>query len=109
MQHDIKIMRPSEKNSFSQKVTKYNINGFIYFMEANIGGIEEKFKCNMEYLKKYREGLKEGWTKLLQEMLPNDEKVVEETHDKNKRNANHDFIEYNVGLKTHHITMDFFS
>jgi len=53
-------MRPSEKNSFSQKVTKYNINGFIYFMEANIGGIEEKFKCNMEYLKKYREGLKEG-------------------------------------------------
>jgi len=26
-----------------------------------------------------------------------------ETHDENKRNVNHDFIESNVGLKTHHI------
>ena len=49
------------------------------------------------------EGLKEGGTKSLQERLPNAEKVVEETHDENKRNVNHDFKESNVGLKTHHI------
>ena len=47
--------------------------------------------------------LKEDGTKLLQEKPPNGEKVVEETHDENKRNVKHDFIESNVGLKTHHI------
>ena len=57
----------------------------------------------MEYLKKDTEGLKEGGTKLLQERPPNDEKVVEETHDEKKINLNHDFIESNIGLKTHHI------
>ena len=30
-------------------------------------------------------------------------KVLYETHDANKRNVNHDFIDYNVGLNTHHI------
>ena len=49
------------------------------------------------------EGLREGLAKLLQEKLPNCEKVVEETHDEKKINVNHDFIEFNVGLKTHHI------
>jgi len=82
---------------------KFKINGFIYGMEAKTDGIEEKFKGNMEDLMKDMEGLKEGWIKLLQERLPVDEKVVEETHDENKRNVNHDFIESNVGLKTHHI------
>ena len=38
------------------------------FMEANIDGIEG----NMEYLNEYMEGLE----KLLQEKLPNGEKVV---------------------------------
>ena len=60
-------------------------------MEANIDGIEG----NMEDLKKDMEGLKEGLAKLLQEKLPNGEKVVEETHDENQ---------INVGLKTYHIT-----
>ena len=36
-------------------------------------------------------------------MLTNGEKVVKETHDENKRNVNHDFIDSNVGSKTHHI------
>ena len=110
MKHDMSKLRYQvQQISLSQKVTKSKINGFIYRMEAKIDGIEEKFKGNMEDLKKYREGLFEGWTKLLQERLPNDEKLVEETHDENKRNVNHDFIEYNVGLKTHHIPMDFLS
>jgi len=53
----------------------------------------------MEDLKKDMEGL----TKLLQERLPNGKKVVEETRDENKINVNHDLIESNVGLKTHHV------
>ena len=57
----------------------------------------------MEYLKKDKEGLKEGWTNLLEERLPNDENVVEETRDEKKINVNHDFVEYNIGLKTLHI------
>ena len=40
--------------------------------------------------------------KLLQEKLPNGEKVVEETHDENKINFNRDFIDSNVRLKNHH-------
>ena len=35
-------------------------------------------------LKVDMEGLKEGLTKLIQEMIPQGEKVVEETHDENK-------------------------
>ena len=54
-------------------------------------------------LKVDMEGLKEGLTKLIQEMIPNGEKVVQETHVENKINVNHDFINSNIGLKTHHI------
>ena len=42
-------------------------------------------------------------SKLIQEMFPNGEKIVEEPHDENKINVNHDFINSNVGLKTRHI------
>ena len=49
------------------------------------------------------EGLKEGLTNLLQEITPNCKKVVDETHDENKCNVNHDFIDSNIGFKTHHI------
>ena len=41
--------------------------------------------------------------KLLQERVTNGERVVEETHDENKRNVNHDSIDSNVGSKTHHV------
>lgn len=47
--------------------------------------------------------LKTNLTNFLQEILTNGEKVVKETHDVNKINANHDFIDSNVGSKTHHI------
>ena len=36
-------------------------------------------------------------------MFTNGEKVVKETHDVNKRNVIHDFIDSNVASKTHHI------
>ena len=48
------------------------------------------------------EYLKIDLTTLLQEILTNGERVVKETHDENKRNLNHDFIDPSVGLKTHH-------
>ena len=54
-------------------------------------------------IKSEMEGLKEGLTKLIQEMIPNGKKVVQETHDENKINVNRDFINSNVGLKNHHI------
>ena len=75
---------------------KANMDGFkdgMNGMETNIDGIE----VNMEYFNKYMEGLKEGLAKLLLEKLPNDKKVVEETHDEKKRNVNHDFIDSNIG------------
>ena len=46
------------------------------------------------------EGLKEGATNMLQERPQIGEKVVEETHDENKSNVNHNFVESNIGLKT---------
>ena len=69
-------------------------------MEANI---DEKMKGNMEDIKNDLKVDMKGLTKLIQEMIPNGEKVVEETQDDNKINVNRDFINSNVGLKTHHI------
>ena len=41
--------------------------------------------------------------KLLHERVTKGERVLKETHDENKKNVNHDSIDANVGLKTHHI------
>ena len=49
------------------------------------------------------EGLKEGLKNFIQEMIPNGEKIIEETHDEKKINVNRDFINSNVGGKNHHI------
>ena len=65
-------------------------------MEAKMDVIEAKLKGNME-------DLKIDLTKLLQEMLINGKRVVNETHDENKRNVSHDFIDSNIGLKSHHV------
>ena len=71
------------------------MDGLNNGMEDKIDGIEEKLKVDMEVLK-------EGLTKLLQEMIPNGEKVLYETHNE-KKNVNRDSIASNVGLKTQHI------
>ena len=47
-------------------------------------------KNNIEDWNKDMEGWKEGLTKLLQERLPDGEKVIEQTHNENKKNVNHD-------------------
>src|SRR3984885_6502088 len=61
-------------------------------MDAKMDGMYDKM-----------EELKINMNMLLQEMVTNDEMVVKETHDENKRNVNHDSIDSNVGSKTHHI------
>ena len=68
------------------------MSGMDAKMEAKVNGIDDKM-----------DELKINLNKLLQEMVTNSERVVKETHDENKRNVNHDFIDSNVGLKTHHI------
>ena len=72
-------------------------------MEAKIDGIEEKMKDNMEDMKNDLKVDMEGLKILIQEMILNGEKIVEETHDENKINVNPDFINSNVGSKTLHI------
>jgi len=47
-------------------------------------------------LKTGMEELKINMNKLLQGMVTNGEKALKETHDENKRNVNHDFIESNI-------------
>ena len=81
-----------------------NMDGLKNGMEAKI---DEKMKVNIEDmkndLKENMKCLKEYLTKLIQEIILIGEKVVQETHDENKINFNCDFINSNVGLKTHHI------
>ena len=57
----------------------------------------------MENMKNDLKSDMEGLTKLIQEMFPNGENIVEETHNENTINVNRDFINSNVRLKTHHI------
>ena len=63
----------------------------------------DDMKDNMEKMKKDLNADMEGLTKLIQEMLHNGEKIVEETQDENKTNVNCDFINSNVGWKNYHI------
>ena len=72
-------------------------------VEAKMEDMEEKMKDNMENMKNDLKEDMEGLKTLIQEMFPNGEKIVEETHDEKKINVNRDFIKSNVGLKAHHI------
>ena len=117
MQHDIsKLQDQVKKISLSRKVTKAKMNGVeanmngMHFnmdgMKAKMDGMEAKMDgmdAKMNGIDAKMEELKINLNKLLQEMVTNGERVVKETHDENKRNVNHDFIEYNVGLKTRHV------
>ena len=62
-------------------------------MEAKMENMKNDLKADME-----------GLTKLIQEMFPNGENIVEETHGEERINVNHDFIKSNVGGKNHHIS-----
>jgi len=100
MQHDIsKLRNQVQQVSLSQKSTESKMDGLKKDVEVKMDGL----KTCMEDLKIGKEDLKTDLTKFLQEMLTNGERVVKETHYENKRNVNHDFIDSNVGSKTHHI------
>ena len=97
-----------------KKGVEAKIDGLKKGMEANMDGMEakmddmeakihEKMKDNKEDMKNDIKEYMEGLTKLIQEMFPNGENIVEETHDEKKINFNRDFINSNVGLKNHHI------
>lgn len=116
MQHDIsELWDQVQQILLSQRVTKNEMedkmdnlkNILKSYMEGLKDVIEEKMKANMEDLnnglKEDMEGLKEGLTKLLQEMLPNGENVLDEIHDEEKINLNHDSIDSSIGFNTHDI------
>src|ERR1700729_156443 len=94
MLHDIsKLQDQVQKMSASQKLTKPKING----MESKIKGVEAKMDNWKTDLKTDMDELKINMNTLLQEMVTKGERVVKETHDENKRNVNHDYIDSNVG------------
>ena len=114
MQHDISILQDQvQQTSFSLKVNEakmngveVNINGMHVKMEDKMDGVEAKMggiEAKMNGMDDKMEELKINLNKFLQEMVTNGERVVKETHDENKQNVNHDFIDSNVGLKTHHV------
>ena len=79
------------------------MDGLKKCIEAKMDGMEANMKDNMENMKNDLKADIEGLTKLIQEMFPNGEKIVEEPHDEKKINVNRDFINSNVRLKNHHI------
>ena len=79
------------------------IDGMEVGMDANMDDMEAKIDEKMEKMKNDIKVDIEGLEKLIQEMFRNGEKIVEENHDEKKINANHDFINSNVGRKNHHI------
>ena len=104
MQHDIsKLQDQVQQFSLSQKVTKAKMDGLKKCMEGKMNGMEANMDGIEANLKGDIEDLKIDLTQLLQEMLINGERVVKETHDENKKNVNHDFIDSSIGTKTHYV------
>ena len=93
-----------------KKGVEAKMDGLKKGMEAKMDGMEagmavkmDDMKANMENMKNDLNSHMEGLTKLIQQMFPNAENIVEETHDENKININRDFINSNVSRKNHHI------
>ena len=86
-----------------KKGVEYKMDGLKNGMESEIDGMEAGMEAGMENMKSDLKVDMEGLTNLIQEIFPNGEKTVEETHDENKINVNRDFIKSNVGRKNHHI------
>ena len=79
------------------------MDGLENGMESKIDDMEYGMESKMENMKNDLKADMEGLTRLIQEMFPNGKNIVEETRDENEINVNHDFINTNVGLKSHHI------
>ena len=89
--------------SLAQKGTEAKMDCLKKGVEAKMIDVEAKMDDLKIDLKTNMDELKINMNKLLQEMVPKGESVLKETHDENKINVNHDFIDSNVGSKTHHI------
>ena len=112
MKHDISKLRDQvQQISLSQKVTEAKMNNVeanMNVVQVNMDGVEAKMdgmEAKMNGIDAKMEDLKIDLNKLLQEMLTNGKRIVKETQDENKRNVNHDFIDSNIRLKTHHVPM----
>ena len=93
MQHDIAKLRDQvQQVSLAQKGTEAKMEAKMDDLKIDMNDLKIELKTYMDKLKK-----------LLQERFTNGERVVKETHDKNKRNVNHDSTDSNVGSKTHHV------
>ena len=95
---------------FFKKGVEAKMDGLKKGVEAKMDGMEAGMEAKMDDMKYNMENMKndlkvdmEGLTKLIHEIIPNGKNLVKETHDENKINVNHDFINSNVGLKNHHI------
>jgi len=86
-----------------KKSVEYKLDGLKKYMEAKMNVVEAKTDGLEVKMEGKMDDLKTDLTKLLQEMFTNGEKVVKETHYEKKINVNNDFIDSNVGLKTHHV------
>ena len=86
-----------------KKCVESKIDGMEAGMEYKMDDMEAKIDEKMENTKNDLKADMEGLTMLIEEMIHNGEKIVEETHDENKINVNHDFINSDVRWKTHHI------
>ena len=85
---------------------KKGVEAKMDVMKANMNGMDAKMNgknAKIDAMDDKMEELTINMNKLLQGMVTNGEKVLQETHDENKRNVNHDSIDSNVGSKTHHI------
>ena len=69
-------------------------------VETTMDGLKNGMEEKIEGLQEDMEFLKEGLSNLIQEMIPNGEKIVDENNDEKKINLNHDFINSNFGLRT---------
>ena len=89
--------------SLAQKGTESKMDCLKKGVEAKMIDVEAKMDDLKIDLKTDMKELKINMNKLLQERVTKGERVVKETHDENKINVNHDFIDSNVGSKMHHI------
>ena len=104
MQHDIsKLQDQVQQVSLAQKGISSKMDCLKKGVEAKMNDVEAKMDDLKIDLKTDMEELKINMNKLLQERVTKGERVVKETHDENKINVNHDFIDSNVGSKNHHV------
>ena len=109
-QHDMsKLEDQVQQISLSQRATKNEMDVLKKSVEAKMDGMEAKMDDMEAKIDEKMENMThnikvemEGLAKLIHEILPNGEKIVEETHDEKKINVNREFVNSNFGGKNHH-------